>query len=492
MGAKLLCERLFALAANRPGAPFLVERGRVTGAAEMAGRVSALASVLRDLGVGRGDRATIWLPRSRETVEAFFAVALRGAAAVLVNPAWTLDMVVRALRGAPVDVLFATGRAARRLAERADLPPIRAVVAPDGPPGLPWPERPEFRGPPEILARWTEPAAILPVLAGADDPLPAVFCHESLVAGATGFAGLLGLDPDDRVLYLGSLASGCGLEHFAAAVVAGSALVLETSPMTADVLDTVASKGATIVPGRPEVFRELVAARRHRPEPLPRLRAMVCAGAALPPRLTEALLASLPGAALYLTYGLTECQRVAAVPPGRLPVAPGVLGLPIPGVEVVLVDDGGEACPTGGAGEIAVRGPQVFAGYLGDGAATARRLKPVGGGGPALFTGDFGRWDGDLLVLTGRRSSPLRSGGERVDGGEVRRVLLACEMVEDAELSAGTDADGLDCVRAAVTFRPGIPPDLPALRAHLLRRLPPFMLPHLRVTNSGSDPKPPN
>ena len=62
---------------------------------------------------------------------------------------------------------------------------------------------------------------------------------------------------------------------------------------------------------------------------------------------------------------------------------------------------------------------------------------------------------------------------------------------EEHELSAGTDADGLDCVRAAVTVRPGTPPDLPALRAHLRRRLPPFMLPHLRVTHLGPDPKPP-
>jgi acyl-CoA synthetase (AMP-forming)/AMP-acid ligase II len=455
----------------------------------MAGRVAALARVLADLGVGRGDRVGIWLPRSREAAEAFLATTLRGAVALLVHPAWTRDMAVRALRAAPVEVLLSTARFARSLADRTDFAAPRSVVTPDGPPGLLWPERPEHRGPPEGLARAEDTAAILPVPGEEGGLLGAMLSHAGLVSGATGLARHIGLSAADRVLYFGSLASGCGLEHVAAALSAGSALVLETSPMMADILDAVATKEATVLPGRPEVFRDLLSALRHRSEPLPRLRAAVCAGAALPPPLVSSFLARLPGTALHLTYGLTEGQRVSAVPPERLPAAAGTLGVTLPGVEVLLVDGAGGV---GEEGEIAVRGPQVFSGYLGDEAATKRRLRPLAGGGPALLTGDFGRREGGLLRLTGRRSTPLRSGGERVDGEEVRRALLSCDLVAAVSLAGGVEDDGLDCVRAAVTFRPGVPPDLPAVRAHLRRRLPPFMLPVLHVTHPGPGPEPPS
>jgi malonyl-CoA/methylmalonyl-CoA synthetase len=99
----------------------------------------------------------------------------------------------------------------------------------------------------------------------------------------------------------------------------------------------------------------------------------------------------------------------------------GSVGLPLPGVELEIVDERGRPAAEGADGEIVLRGPQVFSGYWGDDEAT--RTSFLTGGW--FRTGDVGRIDpiGGCLSITGRLKEMIVSGGLNVYPREVELVL---------------------------------------------------------------------
>ncbi|MBA2481629.1 MAG: AMP-binding protein [Planctomycetes bacterium] len=179
------------------------------------------------------------------------------------------------------------------------------------------------------------------------------------------------------------------------------------------------------------------------------LRWAFTAGAPLPEELFAAY--QRLGAPVYEGWGLTETSPSATITPPGSRHHPGVVGVPIPGVEVGVEAD---------TGRILVRGPNVMLGYH-------RREAPtlVDGG---LDSGDLGRWSDHGLVLTGRADQVLKLGnGEKVAAAEIEAALLAHPSVHhavvaaDGELIALLDAHAghrmsalADAVRAANAAEP--------------------------------------
>ena len=107
---------------------------------------------------------------------------------------------------------------------------------------------------------------------------------------------------------------------------------------------------------------------------------------------------------------------------------PGSVGVPLPGVEMRLVDEEGEDALLGDSGEVWVRGPNVFAGYWQDADATAAALTPDGW----LRTGDIGvAGDDGQLYLVDRSKDLIIVSGFNVYPNEVEEVLLAHPAVAE-------------------------------------------------------------
>ena len=162
------------------------------------------------------------------------------------------------------------------------------------------------------------------------------------------------------------------------------------------------------VPGRNAV--SIVATQLYRAlddavltESLARFDAVLVGGAALAPDLRAR--AEAAGIPVIETYGMSE-------------TCGGVVwdGVPLPGVDVRL----------GEHGRVAIAGPMVFDGYLGNPEATAQTL--VAG---AVLTNDRGRWEGDRLVIAGRVDDVVISGGVNVDLAEVRRAVASLDPETD-------------------------------------------------------------
>ncbi|WP_369166578.1 long-chain fatty acid--CoA ligase [Streptomyces sp. R28] len=135
-------------------------------------------------------------------------------------------------------------------------------------------------------------------------------------------------------------------------------------------------------------------------------------------------------------YGLTEtCGGVTAQPVGR--EMSGTVGQALPGVDIRVADDG----------EILVRGPSVFQGYVNDDASTRAALR-----GGWLATGDLGRLDSEgYLTITGRKKDVIiTSSGKSVSPALLEQRLRQHPMIHQAVVVG----DNRPCVGALITLDP--------------------------------------
>ena len=183
-------------------------------------------------------------------------------------------------------------------------------------------------------------------------------------------------------------------------------------------------------------------------------------------------LESLLGVPILNGYGLSEASAIAIEPWPRLRRVPGSVGRPQ--CDIRLVDEAAQELAQHKTGEIVVRGPQVFPGYLDDPAANAVVFLPDGW----FRTGDVGFVDADgYLHLTGRLGETINRGGEKIVPDEIDAALRSHPDVADAAVFAVPDSILGEDVVAAVVLNPGVKLARKAVHRWLLDRLPLFKVP---------------
>ena len=203
------------------------------------------------------------------------------------------------------------------------------------------------------------------------------------------------------------------------------------------------SDGATMLFGVPTMYHRIAPRGRGGPARSSRAcsaaRLLVSGRAPLPaPVFTR--IEELTGQQVVERYGLTETLMNTAVRADS-PRRPGYVGVPVPGVEVRLVADDGsdvEDSDDETIGEVAVRGPNLFSGYLNRPDATAEAIRDGW-----FFTGDIGtRAPDGYWRIVGRRSTDLiKTGGYKVGAGEIEVALLEHPGVREAAVTAAPDED---------------------------------------------------
>ncbi len=203
------------------------------------------------------------------------------------------------------------------------------------------------------------------------------------------------------------------------------------------------------------------------------LAALTIGGAPVARATLERLGRRVPGGEVLVGYGLTEFGAVTRAPTGDRGRHIGSAGVPLPGVEIRIVDQVGAEVDDGLAGEITVRGNGPAREYFRDGAATRRTWRDGW-----LSTGDIGYRDEDgFLWITGRSKDIIIRGGHNVVPGEVEEVLYRHPSVVEAVV-AGIPHDVLgEDVGAWVVLREGSETTGDDLRAYLLERLAGYKVP---------------
>ena len=158
------------------------------------------------------------------------------------------------------------------------------------------------------------------------------------------------------------------------------------------------------------------------------------------------------GLAIAEGYGLTEASAVVTSSSGLEPKH-GSVGVVLDGIEMRIIDDEGEDALVGDAGEIWVRGDNIFAGYLNDPEATARVLTDDGW----LRTGDIGYCDPDGRVyLVDRAKDLVIVSGFNVFPAEVEEVLLQHPDVDDVGVIGVPHPHTGEAVKAFVVPKPAV------------------------------------
>jgi fatty-acyl-CoA synthase len=240
------------------------------------------------------------------------------------------------------------------------------------------------------------------------------------------------------------------------------------------VLQLIADRHVTAMMGVPTQYAMLASDREWETTmPAASLRLALVGGATMPASLQEAWTAR--GMPLTQGYGLTEAApNVLHLPAAEAARAPGAVGRPYPHVSVRVVDPASELPLEGEAtGELWVRGPSVFAGYLGDDAATARAMS-----GDWLRTGDLVSRDADgVFRVVDRLKDIFISGGENVAPAEVEYALCLHPLVAAAAVVGVPDEVWGERGVAFVVPALGAAVSADELLAHARRNLAAFKVP---------------
>jgi acyl-coenzyme A synthetase/AMP-(fatty) acid ligase len=220
------------------------------------------------------------------------------------------------------------------------------------------------------------------------------------------------------------------------------------------VLDTIARQGITTFCAPPTLYRSLVLAdlRRH---DLSQLRHCVAAGEPLNPEVIRIWEEGTGGLVIRDGYGQTETVNIVANY-RCLPLRPGSMGKPAPGFDIQVVDDAGVPVGAGDEGNIAVRVEParpvgMFNGYWKDPDATADAFR-----NGWYYTGDKARRDEDgYFWFEGRNDDVITSSAYRIGPFEVESALIEHPAVAEAAVVGKPDPSRTQIVTAFVVLGPG-------------------------------------
>ncbi|MEU1510805.1 acyl-CoA synthetase [Streptomyces sp. NPDC005811] len=430
--------------------------------AELAAAAGAVGERVRGAG-----RVAVWATSTLETAVAVVGVLLAGAAAVPLNPR-SGDKELAHILGdsAPELVLAAPGDelpAALAGLERVDVDVSAVGPVPAGAPGSD-----------------EEPALVVYTSGTTGPPKGAVIPRRAVAATLDALADAWQWTGRDVLVHglplfhvhglvlgvLGPLRRGGAVRHLGRFTTEGVARELNGGATMLFGVPTMYHRIAETLPADPELVKALSGARL-----------LVSGSAALPVHDHERI-AAATGRRVIERYGMTETLMNTAVRADGEARA-GTVGVPLPGVELRLVDEGGAAVAAYDGetvGEIQVRGPNLFTEYLNRPEATAAAFTADGW----FRTGDVAVLDPDGYVrIVGRKATDLiKSGGYKIGAGEIENALLEHPGVREAAVTGAPDADlGERIVAWIVPVDPQSPPGEAELADHVARRLAPHKRP---------------
>ncbi len=495
-------------AEQRPAAIALRHRHENLSYEGLALHTEAAAWGLLGLGLSRGERVAVYLPKRLETVIALFGASLAGGVFVPINPLLKPEQVVHILRDCNVRILITAHQRAELLALLlADCHDLHALVLVDAAMTNPQPTSlPTLSWQMLLTSAQRAPvrrgididmAAILYTSGSTGRPKGVVLSHRNLLAGADSVVDYLGNHGDDRLLAVLPFSFDYGLSQLTTAFTVGARAVLMDYLVARDVLTAVEHEGITGLAAVPPLWIQL-AQLSWSAAAQASLRYLTNSGGAMPRATLMALRQSLPSTRIFLMYGLTEAFRSTYLPPDELERRPDSMGRAIPNAEVMVVREDGSRCGPNEPGELVHRGSLVTLGYWNAPEQTAERFRPAPDQAhgltlaePAVWSGDIVRMDEDgYLYFIGRKDDLIKTSGYRVSPTEVEEVLYGSRLVAEAA-ALGIPHPLLGQAVVAVIKPLGQHCHSAELLAHCKRHLPNFMTP-LQVITRAALPRNPN
>jgi long-chain acyl-CoA synthetase len=452
----------------------------------VAEEVSRWASVVRDLGIRKGDRFLLLLPNVPQLVMGLYGALMAGAVAVLVNPLAQREELARQIADSGASTVLTLSRFYPGVVEPLQQEGlVRNVVLTNIKTYLPWYQRLVFgltreRREGHRLSSyqadkvlWWErlirrsPGISQPVPVIADDlaallytggttgePKGVMLTHRNLVANAIQTRAWFADLREGREVFLGVVpfAHSYGLTaSLNVALVSGSAVILMPTFDTRALLEAIRRYQPTIFPGVPAMYASINEFSSVRDYEVASVKACISGASALPVEVQEGF-EKLTRGRLVEGYGLTEASPVSHANPLFGQDKVGAIGLPMPSTDARIVHPRtGRVLQPGTIGELVIRGPQVMQGYWHRPDDTTRALRDGW-----LHTGDLALMDNDgYFRIIDRISNLIPVGFRQVYPRDVEEVLYEHPSVKEAAAIGVPGPDGRGEVRAHIVLRPG-------------------------------------
>ncbi|MBT8446240.1 MAG: acyl-CoA ligase (AMP-forming), exosortase A system-associated [Gammaproteobacteria bacterium] len=441
-----LAELVYRQADRNSGRTALELRDAAMSYGALADSMARFAGGLADLGLARGDRVAVYLPKQFEAVTAMFGAAAAGLVFVPINPVLKPRQVAYILADCNVRMLVTSRSRLEALGPALeDCPDLRHVCLVDDETDAPHDNVTPFAALVAGTARDSampidaDIAAILYTSGSTGRPKGVVLSHRNMVAGAISVSTYLNNHADDRLLSVLPFSFDYGFSQLSTAFNVGAAVVLMDYLLPRDVIKAVARGSITGLAAVPPLWSQL-ATLAWPDAAAATLRYITNSGGAMPVPVTRALREALPRTDVFLMYGLTEAFRSTFLPPEEVERRPESMGKAIPNAEILVVNAEGTECAPGEVGELVHRGALVAQGYWNDTEKTAERFKPVPARLPGSVFEEIAVWSGDqvrkdedgYLYFVGRRDEMIKTSGYRVSPTEIEEVVYDSGLVAEA------------------------------------------------------------
>lgn len=475
---------------RRPDHEAVVDGPRRLSYRELNAAVNRFAHALLRAGYQRGDALALASGNSVEFLVTYYACAKTGVVCVPINLAWgprevsyvldhsrargvVVESQLAPLISAALNELDSSG-----VAEVVVAPGTGAAWEPTG--AMPWREFDEFvsaegDSEPECFVADRDPISYLYTSGTTSAPKGVVSSHLAIYLESLTAPLVVGISEHDRSAVMMPLFHTAQLNGFCTALVyMGGTAVLVRSFDPAGLLATVESERLTQIFGLPMMYRAMMEHDDITKRDLSTLRLALYAMAPMPDTdLRKAI--EVFGCDFALGFGQTEMNPLTTVFPPEYQLShAGSVGLPVPNVQVAIMDDGGNLLPQGESGEIVYRGPHAMEGYLRNPEATETAFSHGW-----FHSGDVGRFDADgLLWFADRKKDVIKTGGENVASIEVEKALYEAEPRIQEVVAVGLPHERWsEAITVVVTRKPGSDLTEDDVLAAARSRLPGFKVP---------------
>jgi acyl-CoA synthetase (AMP-forming)/AMP-acid ligase II len=472
-------------ARDRPDKEAIVFRGRRISFSELEDESTRIANFLRSSGVGRGMRVGIYSSKCSDEVAVIFAVAKAGCILVDINPSFRDEKLQHVILECELAALFFhqnKSDAVERARQSGILPGLLMCMAPGASPAVPsgavrldtiLAESTRVAQPPTRTTSSEEDLAAIIYTSGTTASAKGItITHRILSESTVVSAQVLGNVSTDRLISVTPFSFDGALSQLFTATLVGGTLVLQDSSFPRDVVRTLISEEITGFHAVPSFWRMMLERYPSFVDcEFPHLRYVSLIGEVFPEDELTRLKRILKSTEFFMMYGTTEAFRSTCLAPADFARKSSSVGKPLPGVEIVLVDEKGNHCLPGEIGEIVHRGAFVSPGYWKrNGDATFRE--------DGVHTGDLGRFDEEgYLYFVGRKDTMIKRLGYQVYPEEIEACLEAIDGVAMAAVVCTPGASSGSQIRAFLVRGTGSELTLEAVAKHCRNHLPRYMVP---------------
>ena len=459
-------------AAKSPDKIAIIFAGKTWTYRDFDRQVQDYANTLDRLGIKKGDRVAVQLPKCVEFLFFHFAILSIGAISLPLNPDYRPQEIVYFLTDSGSSLFVTTSEhlskvrsAIQHLSElkillkEELLPPISEAV-------------------PLKYSTGDDDIAMICYTSGTTGRCKgAAISHRNLITNIRALHKAWEWSDRDILLHVLPLFHVHGLNVAAlGCLYAGATMIMFEKFEPRQVWETLASKNCTLFMGVPTIYQRLINEwGKLEPQPEPTKMRLFVSGSAPLSDQQFYQFENITGFRILERYGMTETGMNASnhiTPEHRKAKS---VGFPLEGVEIRIVDRDGNDVAITEVGEIWIRGANVFQGYWGMPEKTTESFTDGW-----FHTGDLGFQDpndGNRLYLVGRAKELIITGGFNVYPKEIENVMESHEAVKESAVIGLPDTDFGEKVVAAIALKDEISTTAEELIAHCKSRLVPYKCP---------------